>query len=148
MTAKVVPLVLTGSIIHYFLYSCNLPNELFDIILKDVKNDYFKKITEYIIKIQTKYRLHLKFVLEKNYQSYLKTRRKTPKDIAASMFYNIKACNCCKRHQINKPKEIKHWVHLPFDDPDKKKLYEDLNINYNCDCVCRHLARIICFEIF
>ncbi len=44
-------------------------------------------------------------------------------------------CNCCARHQINKPRTLDIWINTP------------LNYNYrntHCTCKCRHLARFIC----
>jgi hypothetical protein len=47
-------------------------------------------------------------------------------------------CNCCPRHQINKPSELKPWVELDEsrdNTPDR------------CQCDCRHKARWICREM-
>lgn len=43
-------------------------------------------------------------------------------------------CDCCDRHQINKPIVFSPWLEIPLSD-------NHFNI---CRCDCRHLARIIC----
>lgn len=43
-------------------------------------------------------------------------------------------CDCCDKHQINKPAIFLPWVETPFSD-------DNTTI---CRCDCRHLARIIC----
>lgn len=43
-------------------------------------------------------------------------------------------CNCCERHQINKPKVFAPWIELPFHGTQ----------NTPCDCPCRHRSRFIC----
>ena len=45
-------------------------------------------------------------------------------------------CNCCERHQINKPQVLAPWVETPWNNTPS-----DL---YPCNCDCRHLARFIC----
>lgn len=50
----------------------------------------------------------------------------------------LNACNCCKIHQINKPKMMEIWVETEFNDTRK---------NRQCSCPCRHLARFICRAI-
>lgn len=46
-------------------------------------------------------------------------------------------CNCCERHQKNKPKKLRLW----FDNKYPTTQYT------NCNCNCRHIARFICREI-
>ena len=48
-------------------------------------------------------------------------------------------CNCCPRHQINKPSELKPWVELPLNDQTRDN---------PCRCDCRHKARWICRDMF
>ncbi len=47
---------------------------------------------------------------------------------------NLSQCNCCLRHQINKPFELKPWV----------ELHPTYNLDNPCQCDCRHKARWIC----
>lgn len=44
-------------------------------------------------------------------------------------------CNCCERHQINKPIVFEPWHDTPF---------HDIQATYPCMCNCRHVARFIC----
>jgi hypothetical protein len=50
---------------------------------------------------------------------------------------HLDQCNCCPRHQINKPSELKPWVELPCTN----------NWDNPCQCDCRHKARWICREM-
>lgn len=45
-------------------------------------------------------------------------------------------CNCCERHQINKPRVLAPWVDTPLNNSQSHL--------YHCNCNCRHLARFIC----
>ena len=47
---------------------------------------------------------------------------------------NLSQCNCCLRHQINKPSELEPWV----------ELHPTHNRDNPCQCDCRHKARWIC----
>lgn len=44
-------------------------------------------------------------------------------------------CNCCERHQINKPTLFAPWYETPFSNN---------NTTHTCTCNCRHIARFIC----
>ena len=46
-------------------------------------------------------------------------------------------CNCCERHQKNKPKRFRSWI---------DKNYPTTQFT-NCNCDCRHIARFICRQI-
>ena len=51
-------------------------------------------------------------------------------------------CNCCKRHQVNKPR---HFYDMEWDmEGDEYILYRGLNSECNCVCPCRHMARACC----
>jgi hypothetical protein len=45
-------------------------------------------------------------------------------------------CDCCTRHQINKPCVPKRWVTTRFPTIS--------NLDDNCMCDCRFMARMIC----
>ena len=49
---------------------------------------------------------------------------------------NVVDCNCCERHQINKPRVLAPWVETPWNNTH--------NSLYACQCDCRHIARFIC----
>ena len=44
-------------------------------------------------------------------------------------------CNCCERHQVNKPTLFAPWNETPFNNNQS---------NYLCMCNCRQMARFIC----
>ena len=50
-------------------------------------------------------------------------------DILNYLYY----CDCCSKHQINKPVLFYPWKETPFNFSDR-----------TCTCKCRHLARMIC----
>jgi hypothetical protein len=46
-------------------------------------------------------------------------------------------CNCCIRHQINKPR---HWEAI-----ERYPINYNSTNEYNCECACRHASRLICY---
>ncbi len=44
-------------------------------------------------------------------------------------------CNCCIRHNIDKPQTLSMWTELPISNN---------KIKNECKCPCRHNARFIC----
>lgn len=46
-------------------------------------------------------------------------------------------CNCCQRHQTNRPTLFSNWIELHPNN------YSNFNSNI-CNCNCRHRARWIC----
>jgi hypothetical protein len=53
-----------------------------------------------------------------------------------NMILSLNNCNCCDRHQVNKPKNLEKYIETNFKGDDKSK--------YNCQCKCRIAARFIC----
>jgi len=49
----------------------------------------------------------------------------------------LASCNCCHRHQVNKPTKVAPWVDTPFNGTTYTA----------CPCNCRHLARFICRQV-
>lgn len=47
---------------------------------------------------------------------------------------HLNSCNCCTRHQTNRPTVFAPWQETPFND----------SAMTNCTCDCRHMARWIC----
>ena len=47
------------------------------------------------------------------------------------------SCNCCARHQTNKPRSLTKWEDLTTPETQWT----------NCNCSCRHLSRWICREV-
>jgi|MDTC01.1.fsa_nt_gb hypothetical protein len=50
----------------------------------------------------------------------------------------LNQCNCCDRHQTNKPKAFTPW----YDCESNKMMWHESFIQ--CECNCRHMARWIC----
>lgn len=46
----------------------------------------------------------------------------------------LSQCNCCDRHQVNKPTTFTIWQDTPFSNNERG----------SCSCSCRHIARFIC----
>lgn len=49
----------------------------------------------------------------------------------------LNTCQCCDRHQINKPTVYQPWVDTT---------YHGTLSHLSCSCSCRHIARMICRE--
>jgi len=47
-------------------------------------------------------------------------------------------CDCCERHQVNKPTTFAPWHETPFHNQQ---------MIYPCMCNCRHVARFICRQV-
>lgn len=59
---------------------------------------------------------------------------------AIALFNRCINCNCCERHNVNKPNS---WI--PLYDEDNETIGPTRNRdNYFCKCRCRHYARILC----
>ena len=50
----------------------------------------------------------------------------------------LTACNCCERHQLNRPNTLDIWYDTPFSNVQTSEKCG------NCTCSCRHLSRFIC----
>jgi hypothetical protein len=55
---------------------------------------------------------------------------------AQTALTTLSQCDCCQRHQQNKPVVLQSWVELPTS--------ERIYTNNICHCPCRHIARFIC----
>lgn len=49
----------------------------------------------------------------------------------------LNKCNCCEKHQYNKPFRFEIWKELPFHNDQTR----------DCLCDCRHMSRMICRTI-
>ena len=54
---------------------------------------------------------------------------------------NLSECNCCPRHQLNKPSELKPWVELKSWEERQIELNPNHVRDMTCQCDCRHKAR-------
>ncbi len=59
-----------------------------------------------------------------------------PGDNMTDKLKHLNDCNCCARHQIDKPYIFSKW----FDNKEPS----DIFVCPECPCNCRHLARTIC----
>jgi hypothetical protein len=50
------------------------------------------------------------------------------------VFLRMKACQCCKRHQILKPKILQPWIDTEFHNTQET----------TCMCICRQYSRFLC----
>lgn len=58
-----------------------------------------------------------------------------PGDSYQDKLNHLANCNCCERHQVNKPTVFAPWHETPF---------HNTQATYPCMCNCRHVARFIC----
>ena len=54
-------------------------------------------------------------------------------------------CNCCDRHQIDRPTKLEKWEETDIKYLSKEE--EDAKLS-QCACVCRHNLRSMCRECF
>jgi hypothetical protein len=123
-------------------YFAMLPIELIEYV-----RCYYYKKSALVIQYRVKYNIYKKineltklcdFAFLKcnfspnmsNYSIFYKNRLLHRKDV----FQTFAACNCCNRHQINKPKQLKLWHENPFHFTQQK----------SCNCACRHISRFLC----
>lgn len=59
-------------------------------------------------------------------------------DSPESKVKTLNECNCCDRHATNKPKEFGRWIECESNS------FMKYDKTVQCECNCRHLARIIC----
>lgn len=52
----------------------------------------------------------------------------------------LSQCDCCQRHQENKPVVLAKWIDLPISEVQTRQMGE----SEWCHCDCRHIARFIC----
>jgi hypothetical protein len=50
------------------------------------------------------------------------------------IFNMLRACQCCERHQVNKPKHLDPVVDTKLN----------MTFNTGCKCICRHTIRWLC----
>ena len=62
-------------------------------------------------------------------------RKNNSEEELVSIIKTMNSCNCCNRHQINKPSSLEEYVDYKYPTQDK---------NYQCKCNCRQIARHCC----
>lgn len=123
-------------------YFSKLPEELIDYIWEFNHYDAVRVINYYSRKFITRSICDLKEMLDfANFNSHLgvgmnkyslfyRNRIMNKEDV----FLRMKACQCCKRHQINKPKKLEEWIDTEFHGTQYT----------SCNCICRHYSRFLC----
>lgn len=123
-------------------YFEKLPRELVDYIWTFNYNDAALIINYYARKYICNSNLHLKEMINtfafksklslsmKNNKFFYRNRIMDKNDV----FSRMKACQCCKRHQILKPKVLEPWFDTDFHNTQFT----------SCQCICRHYTRFLC----
>ena len=122
-------------------YFDKLPEELIDYIWEFnhygaacVINYYARKfITKTVrdLKEMVTFALHNKIgIAMENHKFFYRNRIMDKNDV----FSRLKACQCCKRHQILKPKVLQPWIDTDFHGTQFTP----------CQCICRHYSRFLC----
>lgn len=62
-----------------------------------------------------------------------------PGDTWQAKLDSCSGCKCCPRHQVHRPFRL---FRMGFDEPPKIH-----NMDKDCECECRHLARFICRQV-
>ena len=88
------------------------------------------------------------FEIAEPYRCYARTKKQTKYggvtyyaiegDTPEEKLKTLLACNCCDRHQTNKPKTLEPWVECISNG------FMKCDTTTQCLCDCRHLARILC----
>tara|TARA_B100001741_G_C16317287_1_gene488766 strand:+ start:74 stop:478 length:405 start_codon:yes stop_codon:yes gene_type:complete len=126
-------------------YFSKLPEELIDYIWKlneygaaCVINYYARKYFKNFSK-ELKPLIHFSHFEAKlnlgmiNFDYFIFGKQRNKNDI----FNKLSACNCCKKHQTNKPKKLEPWFETQFHDTQHRE----------CNCICRHYTRWLCRHI-
>ena len=123
-------------------YFDKLPQELIDYIWEFNHYGAACVINYHARKCITKSVRHLKVMLDfatfnahlgiemKKYNLFYRNRIMDKN----AVFSRLKACQCCERHQIDKPKILQPWIETDFHGTQFTP----------CQCACRHLSRFIC----
>lgn len=122
-----------------------LPNEVLDYIWS-MNHEWAAKILQKSIRsfIQTKVK-ELASMIEfatfdcklnpcvKGYNVFYRNKILDRNDVLKT----FASCNCCTRHQKNKPKTLTKWIDTTIPETQYTP----------CSCNCRHLSRWICREV-
>lgn len=133
-------------------YFEKLPEELIDYIWEFnyyhaavIINYYARKyICNSILHLRDFHILHLREMVKyayepestisiENYKFFYRNRLMDKNDV----FLRMRACQCCKRHQILKPKILKPWINTDFHNSQFT----------SCECICRHYSRLLCRSV-
>ena len=106
--------------------------EAVKIIQKKAKNMVKNKIRAFESMLISEFESGLTLSL-KNYNLFYNNRIVSKEEVVKT----LGMCDCCERHQINRPKKLAPWVDTEFHD----------TVIRNCPCHCRQFSRFICREI-
>ena len=73
-----------------------------------------------------------------DFTDILNSINRIPGDTMEAKLTTLNQCNCCDRHQMDKPSTYVSWC----DTENNMTMWYDYIIQ--CDCNCRHMARWIC----
>ena len=119
-----------------------IPNEVLDIIIEYrisyLHNNKYKKVLEELI---NHYILQLvkffKRVEEEDEPAYFEIPL-LDENLRRRAFYYCTNCNCCDKHQQNKPGWVEYLDGFTLENLNVIKVEND------CPCMCRHLCREFC----
>ena len=112
-----------------------LPHEVLEIIVTFNEQHavrVLQNLTKRLIKDKI-YRFKNTPFYKKNYLTELNFKGRKVTGEEAIKTLNL--CKCCDRHQLDKPFSFVKWV---------ENQSQNNGIGYNCKCLCRHQARMIC----
>ena len=72
------------------------------------------------------------------FQAVLREISELEGDSMESKLAILNQCNCCDRHQMNKPRTFAPWQEIESNMMMSHEPY------IQCECDCRHMARWIC----
>ena len=115
-----------------YIWSFNYPSQA-SVIQKKFRECFQQKVNEVsnmVCFVMSNKNISLNLT---NFSVFYKNKILKREDV----FKTLTLCNCCARHQINKPKTLHKWINTEFHGTQET----------DCECQCRHLSRFICREI-
>ena len=67
-----------------------------------------------------------------SYNMYIEKTMDT--EIRVKLVNVLNTCDCCDRHQVNRPVKYEPWTNTIFNNTQ----------DTDCECKCRHFSRFIC----
>ena len=69
------------------------------------------------------------------------------KDNGPAYLVELSKCNCCERHQTDRPSNINELKEYPMNGGSSIRKHRNMFINGICRCPCRHYCRTIVSDI-
>ena len=119
-----------------------IPNEVLDIIIEYrisyLHNNKYKKVLEELINHNIfKLKTFFKRCKEEGVPAYFEIPL-FDENLRRWAFYFCMNCNCCDKHQQNKPDWVEYVNGFTIENLNVIKIQND------CPCFCRHLCREFC----